>query len=181
MNHVMIDLETRGQTPGCAIISIGAVAFGPTAGLLGRERYLVIHPKTCHAAGLVDDPSTMTWWSTQPEEARKVLHEAETQGLDLGDALDELTSWLGQFSLPQLKVWGNGSDFDNAIMACCYRAVGKKVPWNFWNNRCYRTIKSMHPAIKLVRKGTHHNALDDARDQANHLLNIVKVTKIALM
>lgn len=177
----MIDLETRGQTPGCAIISIGAVTFGPTALITGKEFYTIIHPESCREAGLMDDPSTMAWWSAQSEEAKKVLDQAAVEGKSLGDALDEFSLWLGQFSLPQLKVWGNGSDFDNAIMACCYRAVGKKVPWNFWNNRCYRTIKSMHPAIKLVRKGTHHNALDDARDQANHLLNIVKVTKIALM
>ncbi len=47
-------------------------------------------------------------------------------------------------------------------------------PWNFWNNRCYRTLKNLHPKIELVRTGVHHHALADAKTQALHLLEILK-------
>jgi DNA polymerase III epsilon subunit-like protein len=40
MSDVMIDLETLGRRPGCAILSIGAVEFGPAG--LGRELYIVL-------------------------------------------------------------------------------------------------------------------------------------------
>jgi exodeoxyribonuclease VIII len=43
-------------------------------------------------------------------------------------------------------------------------------PWRHWNDRCYRTVKSLYPDVKLERVGTHHNAVDDAESQARHLI-----------
>ena len=37
MIHVMCDLETLGRRPGCKLLSIGAVVFGPKG--LGAEFY----------------------------------------------------------------------------------------------------------------------------------------------
>jgi len=47
-------------------------------------------------------------------------------------------------------------------------------PWYFWNDRCYRTMKSLYPQIPMERDGVHHNALDDAISQARHLMAILK-------
>jgi exodeoxyribonuclease VIII len=44
--------------------------------------------------------------------------------------------------------------------------------WEFWKDRCYRTIKNCYPDVPFDRRGTHHNALDDARSQALHLIAI---------
>lgn len=173
--NVMLDLETRGQRPGCAILSIGAVAFGPLTQTLGAEFYTVVNTKSCHEAGLQDDESTMVWWRSQAPEAQKVLVDADTGGVALKDALQQFGDWVKQFGgFQRVKVWGNGSDFDNAIMACCYHAVDLPPPWQFWNNRCYRTLKSLVPNVKLKREGTYHNALDDAKSQAKHLCLIAK-------
>ena len=49
-----------------------------------------------------------------------------------------------------------------------------KPAWPYRNNRCYRTLKGLLPAIELERSGTHHNALDDAITQARHLQKIVR-------
>jgi inhibitor of KinA sporulation pathway (predicted exonuclease) len=35
-------------------------------------------------------------------------------------------------------------------------------------------VKNLHPEITMNRTGTHHNALDDARNQAQHLIDIFK-------
>jgi inhibitor of KinA sporulation pathway (predicted exonuclease) len=77
-------------------------------------------------------------------------------------------------------VWGNGADFDNPILAAAYRATGISQGWKPYNGRCYRTIKNLAPQVRLVRTGTHHNALDDARAQAQHLLDIVEYTSLTL-
>jgi inhibitor of KinA sporulation pathway (predicted exonuclease) len=46
-----------------------------------------------------------------------------------------------------------------------------QAPWKFYNDRCYRTLKAMYPHIKMPKRtGTHHNALDDAISQVNHLI-----------
>jgi exodeoxyribonuclease VIII len=47
------------------------------------------------------------------------------------------------------------------------------VPWQFWNSRCYRTVKSLYPDNKLKRSGTYHNAVDDAESQARHLIELL--------
>jgi len=174
MEHAMVDLETLGQRPGCSILSIGAVAFDQRRGL-GTEFYVVVNRESCKVAGLHEDESTLRWWGGQSQEAAQVLKDAET-GVPLGDALEQFTKFLAATaSLAQIKVWGNGSDFDNAILACAYAAIGRDLPWKFWNNRCYRTVKSFHPEVKINRAaGVHHNALFDAKNQADHLLRMLR-------
>ena len=178
MDNVMIDLETLGRRPGCSILSIGAVMFDPESRELGREFYVVVNRKSCADAGLHEDEETLRWWDEQNPSARSVLNEAEN-GLLLLSALGQLALFIRQScSLDQVKVWGNGSDFDNAILACAYAAINFELPWKFWNNRCYRTMKSMVPEVKIARlHGIHHNALYDAKNQAAHLLRILSHAK----
>lgn len=170
---VMIDLETLGTVPGCSILSIGAVAFDAASGQLGPELYVVVNRQNCLAASLFEDPDTITWWEKQSDEAKQVLRDAES-GERLEDALAQLTEYLDQFSLKQVKVWGNGSDFDNAILSVCYDKIGATAPWRFWNNRCYRTLKSLSKGPKPKRQGTYHNALDDAKTQALHAIQLLR-------
>jgi len=173
MEHVMIDLETLGRRAGCSILSIGAVAFDPKTKELGAEFYVVVNRLSCFKLGLHEDPETVKWWEGQNAEAKKILTEVDGGGEHLRDALNKLTEYLSQFGLKKVKVWGNGSDFDNAILANCYAAIGGNQPWDFWNNRCYRTLKSLQPQVKLARQGTYHNALDDAKSQATHALQLM--------
>jgi len=119
------------------------------------------------------NPETVKWWDGQNAEAKKILTEVDGGGEHLRDALNKLTEYLSQFDLKKVRVWGNGSDFDNAILANCYAAIGSNQPWEFWNNRCYRTLKSLQPQVKLARQGTYHNALDDAKSQATHALQLM--------
>lgn len=172
MEHVMIDLETLGRRAGCSILSIGAVAFDPKLGL-GQEMYCVVNRTSCSLVGLHEDPDTLAWWEKQNESAKTVLGHSTEGGLVLTDALAKLTEFLAQFGHKKVKVWGNGSDFDNAILTACYAAIGQNIPWEFWNNRCYRTLKSLKPQIKLTRQGTYHNALDDAKSQAAHAIQLM--------
>ncbi len=172
MEHVMIDLETLGRRAGCSILSIGAVAFDPKTGRLGPELYVVVNRLSCFNLSLHEDPETVKWWEGQNAEAKKILAEVDGGGEQLPAALAKLTEYLAQFGHKKVKVWGNGSDFDNAILTACYAAIGQNIPWDFWNNRCYRTMKSLKPAVKLKRQGTYHNALDDAKSQAQHLLDL---------
>lgn len=174
-SNVMIDLETLGQHPGCSILSIGAVAFNPTSGELDEGFYVVVSRTSCREAGLLESQDTIDWWAKQAPEAREVIDVAEsTEAMSLSEAMLQLTCYLTQFGLTQLKVWGNGADFDNAILNCCYAAVEQHVPWKFWHNRCYRTLKSIVPGPEFKRQGTYHNALDDARSQALHAIQLLR-------
>lgn len=176
MKNVMVDLETLGTVPGCAILSIGAVAFDPESGKLGEEFYVVVRRSSNGVFGLHEDAQTLKWWELQSKEARRVLYQSEgIDSIPINRSLDYFKDYLAQFNLNKVEVWGNGSDFDNAILAVAYQKVGLELPWRFWNNRCYRTLKAEYRgSSKLVREGTYHNALDDARCQAEHCIQILQ-------
>lgn len=161
MEHVMLDLETLGTAGDAAIVSIGAVVFGAD-GIAPNPFYCPVRLQSAIDAGLRVDGSTVEWWTRQPDAARAVFGE---HAAELDSALLAFAQWLPG----RAKVWGNGASFDNAILASAYRAVGRPLPWKFWNDRCYRTIAA-GIGVRRQQLGTHHNALDDARSQAEHLI-----------
>lgn len=166
--NVMVDLETMGNTPGCAIISIGAVEFSEEG--LGSEFYCTIDLEDSVKCGLHIDVSTLKWWLAQKPEA---LSEAMKGELSLSQALTSFRGWLDDNDLRGAAIWGNGSDFDNVLLSRAYAAISMELPWKFYMNRCYRTLKGLSPQVKLQRVGTFHNALDDAKSQALHAIQIL--------
>lgn len=179
-NRIMLDLETLGTRPGCAILSIGAVFFSSThEEWKGPTFYAPVNRLSCVAVGLDEDPDTVAWWRGQGSEARAVLAAADlgaTPGLK--DVLASFSRWVAENALSKdVQVWGNGADFDNPILSAAYMAVQLKQPWGPYSGRCYRTLKALHPKEKLVRSGTHHNALDDAVSQAEHAVRMLKALK----
>jgi hypothetical protein len=168
-NDLMIDLETLGTKRGCQVLSIGSVFFGPSG--LGPRLYQILDLNDQADLGLVTDPDTVAWWGRQSAEARRVFTDPKTP---LQIALTEFSQFCAmQTSSAKLRVWGNGSDFDNPILEDVFTAADCKVPWRFYNNRCYRTLKGFAPKLKLDRAGTHHNALDDAVTQAEHAVKLL--------
>jgi exodeoxyribonuclease VIII len=171
MKDVMLDLETMGTTPDAAIIAIGAVEFDPELGQLGERFYQVVDLQSSVDLGGVIEPSTVMWWMQQSEEARAAVRAG---GAHLAVALGCFTTWLEQRAArDEVRIWGNGANFDNVVLATAYARAGHLLPWRFFNDRCYRTMKAQRRDVKLERSGTHHNALDDAVSQAQHLLAIM--------
>lgn len=168
---VMVDLETLGTRAGCKVISVGCVTFGP--GGLGAEFY-----REClrgPQGTLCEDQDTVDWWGRQAAIERDRLFNQDDNKCTLGVALNDLNDWLRRVAGPSgVTVWGNGASFDNAILDSAYDAVGPTKEWGYYDDRCYRTLKAMAPAVKLARVGTHHNALDDAKSQAEHATRILK-------
>lgn len=171
MRDVQVDLETLGQTPGCVILSLGAVAFDPTK--LGPEFYAVINTEDCLKYGLFKEDSTVQWWAGQSEQAREVLKLAANKktSMPLKMALtkyfDYLKSDVGKPSM--IRQHSCGAGFDLPIIAVAAHRVGLKLPTQFWNDRCHRTNKAKAPkSSEPKREGTYHNALDDAKHQARH-------------
>lgn len=179
MQDVMIDLETGGTCPGCSIFSIGAVYFDQRTGELGDELYVIAKREGQVENGLHESESTMKWWADQSPEARVIFGHVDA--VELSEALTSLHAFILGGPRRNVRVWGNGADFDNPIVAAACRALGRPLPWAPFNSRCYRTLKNLAPHIKLdKRQGTHHNALDDAKSQAQHLMDIVRDSNLTL-
>jgi hypothetical protein len=157
---VMIDTETLGTTPGSVILSIGAVMFGPAG--LGDEFYAPISLASCTAAGLTIDPGTVAWWMKQSDAARAAAFRDDAEPLPV--VLEQFTAWLNLVEAE--RPWAQGANFDPPLLEAAYRACGMTPPWKFWAVRDTRTLYELAD-VKVDRaRGTHHNALDDARAQA---------------
>lgn len=170
-SHIMHDIETLGKGNKACILSIGAVYFFPREEGIMSHFEVFIDPESCVAAGLDISVSTVMWWmDSKRDEARKALVTSPLPRLPLRHALEAYSEFISG----DRPVWGNGSTFDNVILRNAFEAVGLKCPWEFWNDRCYRTIKSEYPEVKMIRQGTHHSAAADAVSQAVHLQAIFK-------
>lgn len=163
--EVMIDLETLGLDPYAPVIAIGACRFeaGPMHAM--EPFYQAIDLESCLKVGLKPNADTIKWWMKQSDSARSLFDDPKAVALPI--ALDAFTDWLA--ARPDY-LWGNSAAFDLGLLAAAYRACGKVVPWEFFRERCYRTLKSLPgmDQFRLKRIGTHHNALDDAVSQAHH-------------
>lgn len=164
MPHYMIDLETMGTKPDAPITSIGAVEFSLDG--IHRQFYEKIDLSSSVDHGGVIDPETVKWWLSQEKAAQK----ENMGGGSIVDALHLLSLFMSGGG--DAIVWGNGAAFDNVILAAHYDRCKLERPWKFWNDRCYRTMKNIHSDVSMDRLGVHHNALDDAISQANHLIEI---------
>jgi hypothetical protein len=176
MKDVMVDLETVGKRAGCGIVSIGAVEFSPLTGDVGREFYVPVNIASCEMIGLETDPDTMAWWARQSKEAQAALRAAKTKRFSrpVTIALERLSAWLEPIGRRSVSMWGCGAGFDEPILVAAYHAAGLEVPWEFWNCMCHRTLKNLFKVDvkEPVREGVFHNALDDARHQARHAIDI---------
>lgn len=165
--HFMLDLETMATSPDAAICQIAMVKFWPTIAIHAAFSVNVNLASSVAYGGKMD-PDTVLWWFKQPEQVRAMLTSNQ---VPLHTALTDLSQWLDKQEPDREAryVWGNGSDFDNVILTAAYRQVGVPQPWNFRNNRCFRTLRELLPSVEAPPRSTsdiQHTALGDARYQA---------------
>ena len=171
--ELMLDLETMGIGPNAAIIAIGAVAFDlDRLELTGQEFYQTIDLESSveHGGGIT--PSTVLWWMQQSDEARD---EFKRPGGRIEEVLMYFHRWLPPTNC--IQVWGNGANFDNVVLRTAYERLGLQAPWNFRNDRCFRTAKAMLPKVEIESTGVAHDALEDARWQARYLIEATRVDR----
>lgn len=169
MNEVMIDLETLGLGADAVIMSIGAVKFDLHTGEIDDEAfYASVSIDSNLELGRKIGESTLLYWLNQSKEARVVFHEPKVH---LRDALGQFTAWLGR---TKFCPWGNGPAFDLVKLAHAYESCGWDHPWEFWNERCVRTYRSLPgaKAIPKVAPRIAHHAMHDAYAQAQHVIQI---------
>jgi DNA polymerase III epsilon subunit-like protein len=167
---IMIDLETLGQAPGCAIASIGAVKFDPHSDWIGDLFHIHISLESCQQHGLSMDASTVLWWLQQDEQARVTLLSGQSNATNLITALDAFEGYFGGGE----AIWCNGASFDFPILTAAYKAINHQAPWLYWHEHDLRTLKNLNKGQRIERHGTHHNALDDAIHQARLVQHILQ-------
>lgn len=173
---IMLDLETLSVSSNAAVLSIGAVAFSTkTFDIHPEHFYRVINLES--ATGDVGK-STLKWWATQSDAARAVFNDPNAVSESL--ALVDFSAWIHDiipaFGRDHVTVWGNGAAFDCVVLRNAYERNGYIPPWKWYNDRCYRTMKTMFGHLVAGEEpfdGVAHNALDDALHQAKRLVQIL--------
>jgi exodeoxyribonuclease VIII len=172
----MLDLETMGNGPNAAIVSLGAVRFCLRKLELLDEFYEVISLASSQSLGGTIDASTVMWWLQQASEAQQALYASNlTPPRTLPEVLQKFTAWVGG-NRNEVAVWGNGATFDNVILHSAYKACGHREPWTYKNDLCFRTLRRLFPT-HYTPQGVKHNALDDARNQAQTVLKVVDMLR----
>ncbi len=164
-NNIMVDIETLSTDSNALILSIGAVKFNET---ITDHFYTTISIESSLKVNRLIDASTIEWWMLQDDKARALF--SDPNKLDLYYALLNLKTWLGSYPI----IWGYGASFDNVILENAYKVLNIETPWFYKNSLCYRTLSTIYPNIKFIFEGVKHNALDDAKTQAVHLIKILK-------
>lgn len=152
----MVDIETLGLEPGCALLSVGAVKFDTDG--LGETFYRSVDLGSCDDAGLHIDAGTLDWWLGQDDAVTGVLRG--------GDPLEEVLTDFVEWFPDGAEVWANSPSFDCEILKACFEAVGLSEPWAFRDERDVRTIRALPHAVDVEIDGDKHDALDDAKRQA---------------
>jgi hypothetical protein len=166
----MIDLETLATTPDAHILSIGACD-------INDPDVWFYHTVEGRNQQRTTEFSTMKWWLKQSKEAIKAATSRE-RVLTIDQMIMEFCAWFrgNGFTHP----WSHGATFDIIILENAMRQYDYEIPWGFWNIRDTRTLydtayRITGKTLKPHREGVYHNALDDARFQAQWVRDIRKV------
>jgi len=174
-NQLMIDIECAGTKHDAAIMAIGGAFFDLHRYEIGPTFVVPVHVATSVAVGMRIYPDAFIWWLRQGEEARRAV---SYNLVGIHDALDQFSAFCEEHSrCRDLRTWGNSSRFDLGITSFAYDCVGKELPWGFGKETCFRSIRNMNSHVEYdpaARISTHHNALDDAIFQVEHLFRIRK-------
>ena len=174
--HLMVDMETMGNSPDAPIVSIGAVFFEPSSGNTGAEFYQVVSLESSMSFGMKPDASTIQWWLKQSSEARSAILVDEAMGLR--ETLELLADFIAENAANgshTVQLWGNGCSFDNVILRRAYALTETPFAVPFWNDRDVRTMVELgksvgiNPRFDTPFEGDMHNALSDARHQVKYV------------
>ena len=177
--NVLLDLETLDTSEDAKIIQVGMCVpmFDRKYVPLGRhcEMEVTISYEECMAAtAFTQSDSTMQWWESQAPETRKIVFSGQDSYIT---AFDQVEFFLQNLTAggAEVAIWGNGSDFDNRLLAYSMSALGYKPAWKYYNNRCLRTLKALFP-VSIAQDGKDerkHTALGDARYEAR-VMNTIR-------
>lgn len=173
MAEYMVDIETYGTKPGSIILSIGVVKFH-RPNIWSSDKietfYEEISINNSREYGFLQDQDTVDWWKIQ--DINPPINGTKT----VLQVMEQLTDWMNEQDPNKSKrlIWAWPPKFDITMIEMYYDKLGMSAPWYHSQVNCARTlsktVNGMGWKIKEVPPvGNHHNALDDATWQAQHV------------
>lgn len=128
------------------------------AGRLGLTFHRQISLESNQALDRSIDQDTWDWWTDEQGADEAFLRDGD----DLATVLADFATWYGDAE----EVWANAPSFDCEALEHTYGQTEYTEPWEFYEERDYRTLSSLPVAPEFDMDGEEHNALDDAKHQA---------------
>lgn len=176
-NHIVIDLETYGVTPGSVVLSIGAVQFDPFTGISGKKFFQAINIQKSILLGFHKETKTIDWWKQQSTDAYMLAHSGTESPVTV---LKRFSAWFNKVADGQpVYVWGNSAKFDLGILCAAYRLCGLPYPIDSFLERDYRTLYTQAEWTRNIRWETPFQGLK--HDPVNDCLHAAKVISGILM
>jgi len=172
----MLDIETLGKGVGCVILSIAAVPFFKSEQLLGEQLFhMNIDIQSCQDKGLAINADTLIWWMDMPALFKRIQQDTYT----LEGALLSLTRFIKTECAEDVRIWGRGPSFDQAILRDAYDRHKQDLPWRYSRERCVRTYLCGYEDLlkkHLAFTGELHHPVHDARHQIRSMHKVQSLT-----
>lgn len=176
--QIVVDLETLDTAPSAHILTVALVLVDVDAPIDSPDfcRKLFTAEVYRKQPGRTVSLDTQDWWAKQSQAARDIAFDHVAPEI-ISDVMRHLADWLQDNPYP---IWGNGSDFDNAILQHAFNAEG--LQWPYYRNRCLRTLRGVAKDLgytlpPLPFEGTKHVASDDALHEAKELKLLMDTLK----
>jgi hypothetical protein len=173
----MFDLETLGVSPRSTILSIGAVTFHSN-GLGAREFYIECNPVQ---PGRSIEISTLGWWFKQAQENKIYPPLSGNNRIDLAvyaffKWMRSEAEWYSPGTETEIILWANGIDFDWGLIKEVLADTEMTSIIKYNNVRDYRTLYKLlsHVPRPEMSPDLQHNALEDAKHQALHCIDLLR-------
>lgn len=173
--HILLDIETLGLRPGCAIVQLGAVAFSPEGGEPLAEFFREITP----CPHLRVEEVTLRWH----EKRGSWPLPADGREMALPQALADFSGWVRGLAaksggeIGSFWSWGSTYDFpllDAAREASLAAGIPcPELPWDYWQTCCARTMWRLAFGKKRTELRPHH-ALKDAHAAVRDLTTALR-------
>lgn len=168
---VVMDIETLSTAVNAKIISVGLVVGDLSTGEIENKIQFNIK-EDCQPGRITDEATLKFWEDIRTSQSSAAWYENTVnkgQWISVEAFLDAIDRFMEPYG--KLPIFGNGPEFDNAVMANLYESVGRKTPWAYGNNQSVRTMVLLGRRLfdfdpkydKELSKGlVKHVALDDA-------------------
>jgi hypothetical protein len=164
--NIMLDIETFDTAPSSVMLSLAAVAFNDTA-IVDEFMVNLSLDESIRKGRTVSQP-TIKFWLRYPDILETLFENP--QGLEEG--LSKFNFWVTNNN-PIDEVWANGPAFDCVILGEYYRLFNRSLPWPFYKERDFRTLKSIDVMVPSRPDNlVAHNPLHDCIYQAQVVISI---------
>lgn len=172
----MIDIETLGTKPGCAVTAVGILRFDPFSAEPIKGAEFGVRDGGGH-----QDPATLEWWA-HPDRAEAKDYLRSLSHVQAEDVMGALVNYVHmQPPSESVEWWAKSPSFDMAILEDLADRTGTFVPWKFREPRDVRTAFSMVGPdfvwADLVPNAPLHSPLADCQLQADQVSQVLRNTR----